>query len=53
MMDMHKESKGKNFNPYVFKERGRPTESPSVTGNKSLKSVYLLLGYLSTDTFLR
>mmetsp|Transcript_7260 Transcript_7260/g.7343 ORF Transcript_7260/g.7343 Transcript_7260/m.7343 type:complete len:481 (-) Transcript_7260:770-2212(-) len=36
MMDMHKESKGKNFNPYVFKEKGRPRESPSVPGDRPL-----------------
>jgi hypothetical protein len=37
MMDMHKESKGKNYNPYVFKERFRVL-SPSVTDDKSINS---------------
>jgi regulation of enolase protein 1 (concanavalin A-like superfamily) len=37
MMDMHKESKGKNFNPYVFKERFR-VQSPLVTDDKSISS---------------
>jgi hypothetical protein len=31
MMDMHKESKGKNFNPYIFKEKGLGLNSQSTT----------------------
>jgi hypothetical protein len=49
MMDMHKESKGKNFNPYIFKAKGR---SPAVTGDESFRIRLLLIASFCTDPFL-